>query len=453
MEDRSYLGKENIGTLLRKFAIPSIVAMLVSALYNIVDQYFIGHKVGNLGIAATNVAFPLNTMCTSMALLVGIGCSSIFNITMGKGNKDKATFYYGNGAVLLFLEGLILTVVTQFFLTPMLIFFGSPDNVLEYARQYTSITSFGFPFLVYSVGGGHLVRADGSPTFAMICNLTGAIINTILDAIFLNVLGMGMEGAAIATVIGQICAAGMVFNYMRKCKSINLKLEHLRLRFVYMKDIVKLGIGPFSNQLAMLVVQIVLNNSLNKYDTISGPGEAIPLAVAGIITKVNMLYMSVVIGLSQGMQPIASFNFGAGNYDRVKQVYKLVLKCGLIASVIAFTIFQVFTLPIIKAFGEGSQAYYDFATKYFHIYLFFTFANCIQPASSTLFTSIGDSVKGAFLSLTRQTLFLLPLIAILPLFMGMDGIMFAGPIADFMAAVVAIVMVKISFKKLQNRKA
>ncbi|MBR3646647.1 MAG: MATE family efflux transporter [Lachnospiraceae bacterium] len=451
MREKEFLGKEKIGTLLRKFAIPSIVAMLVSALYNIVDQFFIGQKVGTLGIAATNVAFPLNTMCTSMGLLVGIGCSSIFNITMGKGDRKKATFYYGNGAVLLLLEGSLLMIVTQFFLSPMLMFFGATDNVIDYAKQYTSITSFGFPFLVYSLGGGHLVRADGSPTYAMLCNLSGAIVNTILDALLINVFDMGMRGAAIATIIGQMVSATMVFCYMRRCKSIELKSEHLILKFKYVADIVKLGIGPFTNQLAMLVVQIVLNKSLNRYDTISGPNEAIPLTVAGIITKVNMLYLSVVIGLSQGMQPIASFNFGAHKYDRVKEVYKLVLKCGLTASVIAFAAFQVFTMPIIRFFGEGSQAYYDFAAKYFHIYLFFTFLNCIQPASSTFFTSIGDSVKGAFLSLTRQTLFLLPLIAVLPIFFGIDGIMYAGPIADFMAAVVAIIMIRSTLKKLDAK--
>lgn len=447
-QGNNILGTGKISKLLKDFAIPSIIAMLVSALYNIVDQFFIGRSVGQLGNAATNVAFPLSTSCTALALLMGIGGSAIFNISMGKGEKEKATHYYGNSVSMLFGSGVILCIFTQIFLTPLLIFFGSPENVLGYARTYTQITAIGFPFLIFSIGGGHLIRADGSPRFAMVCNLVGAIINTVLDAIFVFGLNMGMAGAALATITGQAVAAVMVVNYIRHCKSIALKSRHLRIRWKYASTIMSLGMGPFSNQMAMLVVQVVLNNSLTYYGKMSSYGDSIPLAVVGIITKVNMLYMSVVIGLSQGMQPIASYNYGAGNYDRVKGVYRLVVKCGLAASVVAFLMFQIFPRQIIALFGSGTQEYYQFAIRYFRIYLFFTFVNCIQPASSTFFTAIGKSGKGAFLSLTRQTLFLLPLIVIFPYFMGIDGIMYAGPVADFIAAVVSVLMIKNTFAKL-----
>lgn len=451
-QGNSILGTEKVSKLLRDFAIPSIVAMLVSSLYNIVDQFFIGRSIGTLGNAATNVAFPLSTLCTALALLIGIGGSAIFNINMGKGDKEKATYYYGNAAVMLFVFGCILCVFTQIFLTPLLRIFGAPDNVLGYAQEYTRITSIGFPFVILSVGGGHLVRADGSPRFAMTCNLVGAVVNTILDALFVFGFRMGMTGAALATIIGQMIAAGMVINYMRKCKSITLMPKHLRVRWIYISKIMALGFGPFSNQIAMTIVQVVLNNSLTYYGRLSSYGESIPLAVVGIISKVNMLYASVVIGLGQGMQPIVSYNYGAKKYDRAKQAFKITIMCGLFASVIAFVMFQVFPRQIISLFGEGSEEYYHFATQYFRIYLFFTFINNIQPAGSTLFTALGKPVRGAFLSLTRQTLFLLPLIIIFPMIAGIDGIMYAGPVADILAMIVTVVMVKITFSKMSVEK-
>lgn len=451
-QGNTFLGTEKISTLLKNFAIPSIIAMLVSALYNIVDQFFIGRSVGQLGNAATNVVFPLNTSCTALALLVGIGGSAIFNIAMGKGDRKRATYYFGNAVTMLLGLGFLLCVVTQIFLTDILIFFGSPGDVLEYAKEYTRIIAIGFPFLLLSIGGGHLIRADGSPKFAMICNLVGAIINIVLDAVFVFGLQMAMSGAALATIIGQIVAAVMVINYIRNCHSIQLKAKHFKIQWQYVSQTMALGAGPFSNQMAMMVVQIVLNNSLTYYGRNSSYGESVPLAVVGIISKVNMLYMSVVIGLSQGMQPIASYNFGAGKYDRVKEVFKLVIKCGLVASVISFMMFQILPRQIISLFGKGSEDYYNFAIKYFRIFLFFTFINCVQPASSTFFTAIGKAGKGAFLSLTRQTIFLLPLIIIFPFIVGIDGIMYAGPVADFMAAVISVYMVKREFKRLEILK-
>jgi Na+-driven multidrug efflux pump len=221
------LGTKPVGTLLKKYAIPSIVAMQVGALYNIVDQFFIGQKIGELGNAATNVAFPLTTSCVAIALLLGIGSAAAFNLSMGEGNKDKAVYYAGNAVTMLFLMGTVLSIITQVFLTPMLKFFGSPDNVLDHARTYTRITSIGFPFLILSNGCGHLIRADGSPKYAMICNLSGAIINTILDPIFMFGLNMDMAGAALATVIGQVIAFIMAVSYMRRYKTVNILRKHL----------------------------------------------------------------------------------------------------------------------------------------------------------------------------------------------------------------------------------
>jgi Na+-driven multidrug efflux pump len=441
MKKENPLGTEKTGVLLWRFAVPSIIAMLVSSLYNIVDQFFIGRSVGELGNAATNISFPLSISCVAIALLFGIGGASAFNLHMGKGEKEKAVYYMGNALVMLVGCGLILCVITQLFLAPMLRFFGSPDNVLEYAKTYTRIISLGFPFLILTTGGGHLIRADGRPKISMLCNLTGAVINTALDAIFVFLLGWGMAGAAAATVIGQVISACLAIWYLAHCKSVKLERKHLILQKENVMRIAALGAAPCSNQLAMMVVQIVMNKSLKYYGARSVYGEAIPIACVGIITKVNQVFMSFIIGISQGLQPIVSFNYGARQYDRVKKGYFQAVRVAFLIALAAFCMFQFLPRQIISIFGNGSEEYYRFAINYFRIYLFFTFANGIQPITSNFFTAIGKPTKGVFLSLTRQTLFLLPLLVIFPLIMGIDGIMYAGPVADFMAAVVTVIMI------------
>lgn len=445
------LAHDKIGKLLSRFAIPSIVAMLVSSLYNIVDQFFIGRSVGELGNAATNISFPLSISCVAIALLFGIGGAAAFNISMGQAEykpeeKEKAAYYIGNSITLLFGCGVILLLVTQLFLTPMMRFFGSPEHVLEYAKIYTRIVSFGFPFVILSVGGGHLLRADGNPKLTMTCNVLGAVVNTILDAVFVFGFGWGMAGAAYATIIGQMAAFGLVVYYLYHFRTVKLTKKHLMIRPCYVKRISVLGAAPCSNQLAMMVVQIVMNQSLKYYGALSSYGESIPIACAGIISKVNMLYMAFIIGISQGMQPIVSFNTGAGKHDRVKKAYLLSCGAGLVISVLAFLLFFFAPRQIIGIFGDGSESYYEFAIKYFKIFLFFTFVNFIQPITSNFYTAIGKPVGGIILSLTRQILCLLPLIIIFPIYVGIDGIMYAGPIADLMAAVACVIMVAFQFR-------
>lgn len=447
------LKTEKISRLLRNFAIPSIIAMLVSALYNIVDQIFIGQSIGELGNAATNVAFPLTTICVSISLLFGIGGASAFNLTMGHGDSKRAIHYIGNAISMLISCGIILCIITHLFLTPMLQFFGSPDNVLGYAKTYTNITSFGFPFLILSTGGGHLIRADGSPRFSMACNLTGAVINTILDPLFIFVFHWGMAGAAFATIIGQFVSAILAIYYFFHYKTVQLERRHLRPQWKYIQWVMSLGAASCFNQIAMTIVQIALNKSLTYYGAMSIYGQSIPLACAGIITKVNQIFFSIIIGLSQSVQPIASFNYGAQQYARVRQVYYMAIRIGFIISVLSFVAFQLFPRQIISLFGSGNELYYQFAVSYFRIYFFCTFANCLQPISSNFFTAIGKPIKGMFLSMTRQILFLLPLILILPLFFDMNGILFSGPIADGVAAVVAIFMVRMEMREMRQKES
>ena len=439
-EKRNPLGELPVGTLLKKFAIPSIVAMLVSALYNIVDQFFIGHSIGELGNAATNIAFPLSISCTSIALLLGIGGASAFNLAMGEGDKERAPFYIGNSASMLLILGLILTIVTELFLEPLLLFFGSPAEVLPYAKEYTRITAYGFPMLILQAGGAHLVRADGSPKYSMVVNMTGAVINTILDALFIFKFGWGMRGAALATIIGQYIAAAMVIIYLLNYKTVKLKFKHFMVKASYVLRSASLGTASFFNQIAMMVVQILMLNSLKYYGARSVYGESIPIACAGIISKVGMMFFSFIIGISQGLQPIVSFNYGAKKFGRVKQATKLALFVSLLISIGSFLVFQLLPLQIIKLFGEGTQDYYDFAVKYFRIYFFFIFINFVQPIISNFFTATGRPQRGMFLSLTRQIIFLIPLIIILPRFFGINGIIYAGPIADAIAVIVTIIM-------------
>ena len=440
------LGSEPVSSLLRRFAIPSVIAMLVSALYNIVDQLFIGHSIGVLGNAATNVAFPLSMVCTSIGLLCGIGGAANFNLCMGRREPEHAKSYVGSAISMLAILDVILCVAVQLFLRPMMLLFGATPDVIDYACTYTRITSIGFPFLIVTIGGSNLIRADGSPKFSMLCNLVGAIVNTILDPLFIFVFHMGMAGAALATITGQILSFALVVFYLRGFKTLPLSLSDLKPNMACWARIAALGATPAFNQVAMMVVQIVMNNTLTYYGSNSVYGSDIPLACAGIISKVNMLFFSFVIGISQGLQPIVSFNFGAQKYDRVKDAYKKAVFAATAISIVAFLCFQLFPRQIIGIFGSGSEEYLHFAERYFRIFLFFTFLNGIQPVSSNFFTSIGAPKKGIFLSLTRQIIFLLPLLLIFPYLFGIDGVMYTAPIADLAAASVSIVMVVREFK-------
>ncbi len=375
------LGYAPVGKLMVKFAVPSIVAMLVGALYNIVDQLFIGHAIGALGNAATNIAFPFTTSCLALALLFGIGGASSFNLNLGRGNTKEAPYYVGNALTMLILCGTTLMIVAQLFLEPLLLLFGSPADVMPYAKPYVRITAIGFPFLLLGTGGGHLMRADGSPKMTMISNITGAVINVVLDALFVLGFHWGMEGAALATIIGQMASAGIVLCYMRRFKTVPLLREHFIPRLKYLKDVFAIGMGSFFNQIAMMLVQVVLNNSLKHYGALSAYGESIPIACAGIVMKVNQIFFSVVIGIAQGSQPVESFNYGAKNYRRVREAYRFAATTAGAISVCSFILFQTMPGQLLALFGEGSPEYFEFGVKTFRVMLFFTWLSRIVAMS------------------------------------------------------------------------
>lgn len=452
MEKNNILATEKISVLLRKFATPSIIAMLVGALYNIIDQIFIGNAVGMYGNAATNVALPFLTICLSWALMSGVGGASGFNLNLGAGNKKLAAQYLTASLTMMAAGGTLIAVIGSIFLEPLLIFCGSTAEVLPYAVTFTGISCLGLPFLVFATGASHLIRADGSPKYAMALLIAGAVINCVLNPLFIFVFKWGIAGSAWATVIGQFVSSAMALYYL--CchyQSVKITRDSFNISAGRVLHVMVLGSSNCINQLSMMIVQITLNNTLNYYGSQSAYGSDIPLAVVGIITKVSMLFFSVIIGISQGMQPIVSYNYGAENYRRVADALKLGLKLAFGISLMAFFMFQIFPREIISVFGKGSEMYFQFAEEYFHIFLFGTFYNFIQPMVSNFFAAIGKGPVGAVLALSRQIIFLLPLIVILPYFLGIDGVMYAGVVADTMSAVLALLLCRKELLDLFSR--
>ncbi|MCR5771975.1 MAG: MATE family efflux transporter [Butyrivibrio sp.] len=434
------LGSKKISTLLKEFAIPSIIAMLVSSLYNVVDQLFIGQKIGELGNAATNVVYPLVPACIATALLFGIGGASNFNLSMGRGQKDGAKYFIGNAAFMAFFIGSIIAIFSEITCSNLLVFFGASIKVYPLAESYLRVTAIGFPFLIFSSCATHLIRADGSPKYSMKMNLAGAITNIILDYVFIFIFGWGMFGVGFATIIGQILSAVMGAAYLRKYKTVKLDISSFIPKGEVVFRIASLGAANCFNQLAMMILAIVLNKSLNYYGGLSQYGTDIPLAVSGVSLKCMQIMMAFVIGLSQGLQPIASFNYGAQKYARVKEALFGALKAGAVISIIGFLIFQIFPYQVIEMFGKGSKEYFEFGVKYIRIYYLFLFTYFIQPIVSNFFSAIGKPVMGIFLSLTRQVIFFLPLLLILPLFFGINGILYAGAVTDFIASTVCTII-------------
>lgn len=444
---------EKIHKLLFKYATPSVISLLVASLYNIVDQIFIGRGIGINGNAATNVAFPLTTICVSMSLFLGLGGASIFSISLGQGNKKKAADIIGNTIVLAVIFSVLFSIVVRIFVKKLMLMFGATEEVLQYAIDYTSITSIGFLPFVFSTVMSHIIRADGSPKYSMFSVLSGAIVNTILDPIFIFKLNMGISGAALATVIGQFVSFLITLRYVFNFKNISFNRYSFTLYSENVVKIFSLGASGGINQFSIMIVQITMNNILSYYGAMSVYGGNIPLAVSGIISKINMLVMAFIIGSGQGSQPIIGFNYGAKNYDRVIDAYKLTVTITTIIALASFLIFQIFPRQVVSIFGDGSELYFDFAERYMRIYMLLMIVNGVQPVTGTFFTSIGKAFKGAFIAMTRQLLFLLPLIIILPRIFGIDGVMYAGPISDGIALIVTIIFISVEINKIKALKS
>ena len=442
------LGYKSIGKLLKSLAIPAIIANLVNALYNVVDQIFIGQRVGYLGNAATNIAFPITTICLAIGLTLGIGGASNFNLELGKGYPEKSKHTAGTAASTLIIIGIILCISVRIFLEPLMISFGATDKILEYSMEYTGITSYGIPFLLFSIGVNPLVRADGNAKYSMIAIVIGAILNTILDPLFMFVYNWGIAGAAWATVISQIVSATLLLIYFPRFKSVKFSLNDFIPQLHDLKRIISLGFASFIYQFSNMIVLVTTNNLLKIYGKNSIYGSDIPIAVFGIVMKINVIFIAIVLGLVQGAQPIFGFNYGAKNYHRVRETMRLLLKVTFSIATILFIIFQVFPKQIISLFGEGDKLYFEFAIKYTRIFLAFISLNSIQISIATFFPSIGKAIKGATVSLTKQLIVLFPLLLILPRFFGVEGVIYATPLTDLVAFTVAIIFLINEFKHM-----
>lgn len=444
------LGYESLPRLLRSFAVPSVIAMVVSSLYNIVDQIFIGQGVGYLGNAATNVAFPLTTICMALALLIGVGSASRFSLYLGAGQKERAAKVVGNAFCMMILCGIVYAVLIEAFLQPLLTAFGATEDIMSYALDYTRITALGMPLLIVTNGMSNLARADGSPKYSMTCMLVGAVINTILDPIFIFVFHWQVAGAAAATVIGQVVSCMMAVMYLKRFQSVQVKRAYFRLSVGESFQTATLGMSNSLTQLALTFVQIVMNNSITYYGAESIYGKEIPLAACGIVMKTNSIMLAVIIGISQGNQPILGFNYGARQYDRVRKAYKLAILCNLVISCLFWSLFQFCPRQIISLFGTGDALYFEFAVKFMRIFLLMALINGVQLLSSNFFAAIGKPVKGVMLSLTRQVFFLIPLMLVLPRFFGLEGVLYAGPVADFAAFVVTLLFITIEMRAIRR---
>ena len=444
------LGYAPILGLMVRFAIPSVMGMLVSAAYNITDQIFIGNLVGMLGNAATNVAFPIFFLTSGLSQLVGVGMASNFSISLGAKQEDRARKFVTTGLVLTVLAGLALLVLAVVFRRPILLLGGATETVYPYALAYFSITALGLPFHLFSMALSYLIRSDGSPMFAMVTTASGAGLNILLDWLFMAVLGWGIRGAAVATVIGQVISAALCVAYLTRFKAFRLRLRDLRPDRDYAPGILKLGLPNFVNHALMMTMLLILNNLLTHYGAQTVYGSDIPLAVAGVSSKLNTILVAFNVGIALGCQPIWGFNLGAKQYGRVKETYKKGVLASLVIGLVFLLLLQLFPRPIFALFGAGDELYFRFAERYLRIYYLMVWAHGIQPMSVNYFTGTGDVKHGLILTFSRQGFLLIPLLLILPLFIGLDGVLFASPIADAAASVLSLVLVAHSFRLLKE---
>jgi len=447
--DSKALETEKVGKLLAAYAVPSIMSGLVTSIYNIVDQIFIGNSVGMLGNAATNVAFPIVTLCTAISIMSGVGCAAGFNMAEGHGEKDEAGRIVGNTLVFMVFIGVAVMAVVLLFLSPILWLFGTTENSFPYAETYLGITAIGIPFSIFGSGGGPIVRSDGSPTYALVSILSGAVLNVGLDALFIFGFGWGIAGAAWATVIGQIVTAFLIGRHYSHFHTVVLVREYFRPRLSYIGKVIVLGFGPLVNHLSLFFVQIMLNNALRKYGAASVYGSDVPLACVGVITKLNTIFTAIVIGIAQGVQPVISHNYGAGNYRRVREAALKAIGTMLVISFAIFFCCQLFPRQLVSVFGKGTEEYYQFAARYLRIFMMLICVNGLQITAGNIFTSVGKPMRSAFISIIRQIVLLPVLLVFLPMRFGIDGILYSGPIADGACVIVAVLMLLQGQKELK----
>lgn len=449
-KEENILGYEKIGKLIRKFSIPCIISLVVNSLYNIVDQIFIGWGVGYIGNGATNVVFPITMLCLAFALMFGDGSSAYLSLKLGEKNKKEASKGVVNGILISIIVSILLCVIIIGFLPQILNLFGCTDALREDALGYGFYIALGLPFMMIGTTLNSIIRADGSPKYAMTSMVIGAVLNVILDPIFIFVFKMGVEGAAIATSISQFVTFVMNIAYLRKIKSVKIERKDVKLKPSIVGRVSMLGISSFITQMSIVLVMAFENNLLGKYGAESEYGSEIPITVLGIVMKISQILNSIIIGIATGAQPILGYNYGAQNYDRVKKTLKYVLGLSLIVSTIAFLLFQLIPDKLITIFGSGNELYMEFACYAFRTYLMLCICNGIQIPAGIFFQAIGKGIKSAIISLSRQIVFLIPAMVVFGHIFGIHGILYAGPFADGLAFIVASTLLILQVRKFKK---
>ena len=453
------LGHQKISKLLLKFSVPCIAGLLISAFYNIVDQIFIGNsELGYLGNAATGISFPVICIANAFAWCIGDGAASFLSICAGRKDSESAHKCVGTGITVATLISIVLAGICLVWARPIMVLFGASQQTVDMAVEYFRIVAAFFPFYLLLNVMNSMIRADGSPTYAMLAMLAGAVINIALDPLFIFVMKWGIAGAAWATVMGQVISFLVCAIYFFRPKTFHLTKGSFFPNGQVLRQVVALGGSTFVTQLSIVVLSLVSNITLAEFGALSKYGPDIPISVFSIQTKVYTVVCNIVVGVVLGGQPIFGYNYGAGNMDRVRQAYKLVLRATLIVGIVAVLIFQLRPLWIINIFGAGDQLYQEFAIKTFRIYLSLTMVTCMVKMTAVFFQSIGKSAQAMIASLARDILCFTPLALILPRVLenqapgtGINGILYAAPISDLVALAAVLALTVPFFRKLKGK--
>ena len=445
---KSPFATEPIGRLIVKFAVPCVISLLVNSLYNIVDQIFIGWGVGYLGNGATNAVFPITIVALALCLMIGDGGAAYLSLKLGEGDIASAKRGVGNAIVMVVVVSIVLASVFLIFIDPILTLFGATDTLREYALG--TIIGVGLPFMMIPGAVNSMIRADGSPKYAMLSMALGAVVNTILDPVFIFVFHMGVQGAAIATVIGQVATFVMAVTYLFRFKTFRIDRSAFRMKVKTCTTVLSLGVSSFITQFAITIVMALTNNLLVSYGALSIYGSEIPMTATGIVMKVNQILISILVGIAVGAQPIIGFNYGAKDFTRVKKALDIALVASEIIAIIAFLIFQFAPMSVVSLFGSEEGLYNEFAVKAFRIFLMLCPLTGFQTVVAVYLQAVGKPLKSAILSLARQIIFFVPAAVLLPKFLGVVGVLWTGPVADGLAFLLSVGLLIYERKQLKE---
>ena len=454
-----FLGEEHIGVLMRKYAIPCIISLLVGALYNIVDQIFIANAsyLGSYGNAANTVVFPLTVIALAIAVMIGDGCCAFVSINLGRKQPEKARKSVGNSIVMVIISGLVLCMVYLVFSNRIIAMFGGTVNeeTFRYSKEYFFYITLGIPFYMFGQALNPIIRADGSPKFAMASTLTGAVINMILDPVFIFAFKWGMMGAAVATVIGQVATAVLAVWYIVHMKQVRPEKADFRIETIVCKKTLILGMTSFLSQISLVASMAAINNMIRKYgalDPVFGQEQyaQIPMAVVGIVMKFFQIVISIVVGMAAGCIPVVGFNMGAGKQSRVRELFTKLLVSEAGVGAAAWMIVELFPQQLIGIFGAANESSYytEFAVRAFRIYLCMMIFACVNKACFIFLQAMGKAVSSTILSMIREIVFGVGFALLLPLFFGLDGVLYSMPLSDILTFVIAAFLIMKTYKEL-----